>query len=81
MRECSDQGCSLQNLFDFELSFDLAPFCSATLAKRKEQLQELLKSNSYKREAHREKDSARENEKHNKKTKTNQNGVLDRYIL
>jgi hypothetical protein len=35
----------------------------------------------YKRGAHREKDSARDDRKHNKKTKTNQSVVLDRYVL
>jgi hypothetical protein len=35
----------------------------------------------YKRGAHREKDSTRDNGKHNKKSKRNQNSVLDRYVL
>ena len=54
------------------------------MAKRKITAEELLtraESNDYKRGAYREKDSARDNRKHNKKTKTNQNVVLDRYTL
>jgi hypothetical protein len=49
---------------------------TAIMAKRRDKDEELLaraKSN--------EKDSARDNGKHNKKTKTNQNVVLDRYVL
>ena len=46
-----------------------------------EELEARAESNGYKRGAHREKDSARDNGKHNKKTKTNQNRVLDRYVL
>src|SRR5947209_20604586 len=52
------------------------------MAKRKARAEELeaqAESNGYKREAHREKDSTRDNGKHNKKTKTSQNSVLDRY--
>jgi hypothetical protein len=54
------------------------------MAKRKataEELEARAKSNGYKRGAHREKDSTRDNGKHNKKTKRNQNSVLDRYVL
>jgi hypothetical protein len=54
------------------------------LAKRKataEKLEARAESNGYKRGAHREKDSTRDNGKHNKKTKRNQNSVLDRYVL
>jgi hypothetical protein len=53
------------------------------MAKRKATAEELgarAESNGYKREAHREKDSTRDNGKHNKKTKRNQNSVLDRYV-
>jgi len=38
-------------------------------------------SNGYNRGVYREKDSTRDNEKHNKKTKRNQNSVLDCYVL
>ena len=54
------------------------------MAKRKvtaEELEARAESNGYKRGAHREKDSARDDGKHNDKTKTNQNVVLDRYVL
>jgi hypothetical protein len=45
------------------------------MAKRKgtaEELEARAESNNYKRGAHREKDSARDNGKHNNKTKKNQ---------
>jgi hypothetical protein len=51
------------------------------MAKRKataEELEARAESNGYKRGAYREKDSTRDNGKHNKKTKRNQNSVLDR---
>jgi hypothetical protein len=61
------------------------------MAKRKataEELETRAESNGYKRGAHREKDSTRDNRKHNKKTKRNQNSVLkplriirDQYLL
>jgi hypothetical protein len=54
-----------------------------TMARRKataEELEAQAKSNGYKRGAHREKDSTRDNGKHNKKTKRSQNSVLDRYV-
>jgi hypothetical protein len=54
------------------------------MAKRKataEELEAQAESNGYKREAHREKDNTRDNGKYNKKTKRNQNLVLDRYVL
>jgi hypothetical protein len=54
------------------------------MAKRKataEELEARAESNGYKRGAHRERDSTRDNGKHNKKTKRNQNSVLDRYVV
>ena len=54
------------------------------LAKRKATAEELdaqAKSNGYERGAHREKDSTRDNRKHNKKTIGNQDSVLDHYVL
>jgi hypothetical protein len=54
------------------------------MAKRKGTAKELharAESNGYKKGSHQEKGSARDNGKHNKKTKKNQNGVLDRYVL
>src|SRR3984957_8758585 len=45
------------------------------------ELEARAESNGYKRGAHREKDSTRDNGKHNKKSKRNQNSVLDRYVL
>jgi hypothetical protein len=56
----------------------------STMAKRKVMVEELearAESNGYRRGVHREKDSARNDGKHNDKTKTNQNVVLDRYVL
>ena len=50
------------------------------MAKRKATVEELearAESNAYKRGAHREKDSARDDGKHNKKTITNQNRMLE----
>jgi hypothetical protein len=57
---------------------------STTMAKRKataEELEAQAESNGYKRRTHREKDSTRDNGKHNKKTKRNQTSVVDRYVL
>lgn len=54
------------------------------MVKRKATAEELdarAESHGYRRRAQREKDSARDDGKHNKKTKRNQNGVLDRYML
>src|SRR5436309_1928709 len=46
-----------------------------------EELETRAESNGYKRGAHREKDSTRDNGKHNEKSKRNQNSLLDRYVL
>ncbi len=73
----------LSRFFSLLLSLPTAAFSTIT-AKRKataEELEAQAESNGYKRGAHREKDSTRDNGKHNKKTKTNQNSVLDRYVL
>jgi hypothetical protein len=54
------------------------------MAKRKVIAEEQLapaKSNGYKREAHREKDSVRGEKRHINKIKKDQNAALDRYIL
>jgi hypothetical protein len=54
------------------------------MAKRKVTAEELLaraKSNGYKRGAHQEKDSARDDKRHIDKTKKDQNAALDRYVL
>jgi hypothetical protein len=68
-------------------SFSLLPLPTAAfstiMAKRKATIEELeaqAESNDYKRGANREKDSTRNNGKHNKKTKRSQNSVLDRYM-
>jgi hypothetical protein len=67
-------------------SFSLLPLPTAAfsiMAKRKATTEELgarAESNGYKRGAHREKDSTRDNGKHNKKTKRGQNSMLDRYV-
>jgi hypothetical protein len=67
-------------------SFSLFPLPTAAftiMAKRKATTEELgarAETNGYKRGAHREKDSTRDNGKHNKKTKRSQNSVLDRYV-
>jgi hypothetical protein len=53
------------------------------MAKRKATAEELLaraESKGYKRGAHQEEDSTRDNRKHNDKTKMNQDVVLDRYV-
>src|SRR5271155_1184934 len=65
--------------------FSLLPTAafSTIMAKRKATAEELgarAESNGYKRGAHQEKDGTRDNRKHNKKTKRNQNSVLDRYV-
>jgi hypothetical protein len=54
------------------------------MAKRKataEELEARAESNGYKRGAHREKNGTRDNIKHNKEIKKNQNSALDRYVL
>jgi hypothetical protein len=54
------------------------------MAKRKVTAEELLvwaESNGYKRGAHREKDSTRDDKRHTDKTKKDQNATLDRYVL
>jgi hypothetical protein len=69
--------------FFFPLPLPTAAF-STIMAKRKTTAEELdvrAESNGYKRGVYREKDSTRDNEKHNKKTKRNQNSVLDCYVL
>ena len=45
-----------------------------------EELEAKAESNGYRRGVHREKDSAWDDEKHNNKTKKNQDVVLDRYV-
>jgi hypothetical protein len=73
----------LSRFFSLLLPLSTAAF-STIMAKRKATAEELLvraESNGYKRGAHREEDSARDNGKHNDKTKMNQNSVLDRYVL
>ena len=45
------------------------------------ELEARAESNGHRRGVHREKDSARDDGKHNEKTKTNPNVVLDRYVL
>jgi hypothetical protein len=51
-----------------------------TKSHETEELGARAETNGYKRGAHREKDSTRDNGKHNKKTKRSQNSVLDRYV-
>jgi hypothetical protein len=54
------------------------------MGKRKATAEELgarAGTNGYKRGAHREEDCTRDNGKHKEKTKTNQNSVLERYVL
>jgi hypothetical protein len=54
------------------------------MAKRKATVEELearAESNGYRRRVHREKDGIRDDGKHNKKIKRNQNSVLDRYVV
>jgi hypothetical protein len=78
-----DQQRVLSRFFSLLLPLPTAAF-STIMAKRKATAEEpkaRAESNGYKRGAHREKDSTRDNRKHNKKTKRNQNSVLDRYVL
>ena len=77
-----DQQRVLSRFFSLLLPLPTAAF-STIIAKRKATAEELgaAESNGYKRGAYREKDSTRDNGKHNKKTKRNQNSVLDRYVL
>jgi hypothetical protein len=66
-----------------------APSCSShafstVMEKRKAMAEELraqAESNGYKRRAHREKDSTRDDKRHIHKTKKDQNVALDRYLL
>jgi hypothetical protein len=54
------------------------------MAKRKVTAEELLaraESNGYQRGAHREKDNARDGNRHIDKTKKDQNAALDLYVL
>jgi hypothetical protein len=77
-----DQQRVLSRFFSLLLPLPTAAF-STIMAKRKATIEELgarAESNGYKRGAHREKDSTRDNGKHNKKTKRRQNSVLDRYV-
>jgi hypothetical protein len=70
----------LPNFFSL---LSLPTAASTTMGKRKATAEELdaqAESNGYRRGAHREKDSARDDGKHNDKTKRNQNVVLDRYV-
>jgi hypothetical protein len=69
-----DQQRVLSRFFSLLLPLPMATF-STIMAKRKataEELEARAESNGYKRGAHREKDSTRDNGKHNKKTKRNQ---------
>jgi hypothetical protein len=78
-----DQLRVLARFFSLLLPLRTTAF-STIMAKRKvtaEELEARAESNGYRRGAHREKDSARDDGKHNDKTKMNQNMVLDRYIL
>jgi hypothetical protein len=66
------------------LLLPLPTAASTIMAKRKATAEEQLAragSNGYKRGAHREGDSTRDNGKHNDKAEMNQNMVLDRYVL
>jgi hypothetical protein len=67
----------LSRFFSFLLPLPMTAF----MAKRKATAEELLESNGYKRGAHREKDGAQDNRKHNDKTRRNQNLALDSYVL
>jgi hypothetical protein len=65
------------------LLLSLPTAASTTMPKRMltaEELEAQAESNGYRRGAHREKDSARGDGKHNDKTRRNQNVVLDRYV-
>jgi hypothetical protein len=73
----------LSRFFSLLLPLPTAVF-STIIAKREataEELEARAESNGYKREVHREKDSTRDNGKLNKKTKRNQDSVLNRYAL
>src|SRR5271155_5874799 len=77
-----DQQRMLSRFFSL-LPLPTAAF-STIMAKRNataEELEARAESNGYRRGARREEDSTRDNGKHNKKTKRNQNSVLDRYVL
>jgi hypothetical protein len=68
-----DQQRVLSRFFSLFLPLPTAAF-STIMAKRKARAEEpeaRAESNGYKRGAHREKDSTRDNGKHNKKTKRN----------
>jgi hypothetical protein len=72
-----DQQRVPSRFFSLLLPLPTAVF-STIMAKRKataEELEARAESNGYKRGAYREKDSTRDNGKHNKKTKRNQFGV------
>jgi hypothetical protein len=78
-----DQQRVLSRFFSLFLPLPTAAF-STIMAKRKataEELEARAESNGYRRGAYREEDSTRDNGKHNKKIKRNQNSVLDRYVL
>jgi hypothetical protein len=67
----------------FSLLLPLPTAAFTIMAERKATTKELgarAETNGYKRGAHREKDSTRDNGKHNKKSKRSQNSVLDRYV-
>jgi hypothetical protein len=62
----------------------LSSYGRPIVAERNSAVEELFaraECSGYKKGAHREEDSTRNNRKHNVKTKKNQNSVLDRYIL
>jgi hypothetical protein len=71
----------LSCFFSLLLPLPTAAF-STIMAKRKATAEELeAESNDYRREGYWEKNNTRDNRKHNKKTKKNQNSILDRYVL
>jgi hypothetical protein len=73
----------LSRIFSLLLPLPTAAF-STIMTKRKaaaEELEARPESNGYKRGAHQEKDNTRDNGKHNKKAKRNQDSVLNRYEL
>jgi hypothetical protein len=73
----------LSRLFSLLLPLLTAAF-STTMAKRKataEELEARAESNGYKRRTYREEDNTRDNGKYNKKTKRNQDSMLDHYAL
>jgi hypothetical protein len=74
-----DQQRVLSRFFSLLLPLPTAAY-STIMAKRKgtaEKLKARAESNGYKRGTHREEDSTRDNGKHNKKTKRNQDSILD----